>query len=125
MTFSEAPAEDEVIQVPGDGLALTSSDNDFYPLVRIEAWDGEPPLPAEAWDHQREFHATLTDELGVLDLNGVTYGRAPVTPGPAHVRLLCRGREHTPALESLDEFPPVSPHEDPLEIWLIQVWPDR
>ncbi|MEV8321268.1 hypothetical protein AB0Q95_44685 [Streptomyces sp. NPDC059900] len=121
--FEEAPAEDEIIQVPGDGLALTSSDNDFFPLVRLEIWDGAPGRPDGAWEYERDFCAPLTDCFVVIDLNGRTQGEITVEPGDHHIRVLCRGRMHRGASLALDPFPPAGPHEDPLEFWVIQMWP--
>ncbi|QEU90505.1 hypothetical protein [Streptomyces kanamyceticus] len=121
--FEEAPAEDEIIQIPGDGLTLTSSDNDFFPLVRLEVWDGTPAKPDEAWEYERSFCAPLTDNFVVIDLNGRTQGEITVEPRKHHIRVLCRGRDHYEASLALDPFPPVGPHEDPLEFWVIQLWP--
>jgi pimeloyl-ACP methyl ester carboxylesterase len=122
--FEEAPAEDDIVQIPGDGWSLTSSDNDFYPLVRLEVWDGPAREPAGPWDYVREFRAPLGDSLCVVDLGGVVYGEIVLRPGPYQLRLLCQGRDHVEALIALDPFPPQGPHEDPLEVWVAQMWPD-
>ena len=123
LLFEELPTGDEIVEIPGQGLTLNSSDNDFYPLVRLEYWDGPVPDPDGAWDYRRVFAAPLTDRLCVVDLNGNVRGTLPVAPGKHYVRVLCRGRDHPEALLTLDPFPPQDPHEDPLEFWVIQVWP--
>ncbi|KOG37145.1 hypothetical protein [Streptomyces resistomycificus] len=123
--FEETPAEDDVVQIPGDGWSLTSSDNDFYPLVRLETWDGPAPKPTGAWNYERAFRSRMADRLAVVDLNGVDYGEIALRPGRYHLRLLCRGRDHLEAPLALDPFPPDGPHEDPLEVWVVQMWPDR
>lgn len=121
--FEEAPTEDEIIQIPGDGLTLTSSANDFFPLVRLEVWDSTPAKPDEAWEYERSFYAPLTECFVVIDLNGRTQGEITVEPGKHHIRVLCRGRDHRGASQALDLFSPAGPHEDPLEFWVIQMWP--
>ncbi len=122
--FEEAPEEDEIVQIPGDGWRLSSSDNDFYPLVRLEVWDGPAGEPAGSWDYDRVFRSRLGESLCVVDLGGVVYGEIAVRPGRYRLRLLCRGRDHVEALVALDPFPPQGPHEDPLEVWAVQIWPD-
>ena len=120
--FEDLPMDDGIVEVPGQGLTLNSSDNDFYPLVRLERWDGPAPVPDMAWDYQRSFAAPLTGGLSVVDFNGNICGTLPVEPVRHHVRVLCRGRDHPEALLTLDPYPPGGPHEDPLEFWVIQVW---
>ncbi|MFF7309592.1 hypothetical protein [Streptomyces sp. NPDC008137] len=122
--FDEAPAEDDIVQIPGDGWSLTSSDNDFYPLVRLEVWDGPAHEPTAPWDYQRVFRSSLGERLCVVDLGGVVHGEIVLSPGRYQLRLLCRGRNHVEALVALDPFPPQGPHEDPLEAWVAQIWPD-
>lgn len=121
--FEEAPADDDVVQIPGHGLTLRSSDNDFYPLVRLEVWDGPASKPNASWDYERAFYASLAESFTVVDLGGVSYGTVMVHPGQYHIRVMCRGRDHLEAPLVLDPFPPQGPHEDPLEIWVIQMWP--
>ncbi|MZF88839.1 hypothetical protein [Streptomyces sp. SID5643] len=120
--FEEAPVDDDVVQFPGDGWSLTSSDNDFYPLVRLQVWDGPAPRPPGAWEYERAFHAPMADRLEVVDLNGVSYGEIALRPGRYHLRLLRRGQDHVEASQALDPFPPEGPHEDPLEVWVVQMW---
>ncbi|MFD4635490.1 hypothetical protein ACFVYR_37875 [Streptomyces sp. NPDC058284] len=122
--FEEAPAEDDIVQIPGDGWSLASSDNDFFPLVRLETWDGPAAKPAGSWEYDRTFRSPMEDRLEVLDLHGCTYGEIALRPGRYHLRLLCRGRDHVEALVALEPFPPEGPHEDPLEVWVVQMWPD-
>lgn len=122
--FDEAPAEDDVVQIPGDGWRLSSSDNDFYPLVRLEVWDGPVGEPTGSWDYERMFRARLGERVYVVDPGGVDYGEIAVRPGRYRLRLLCRGRDHVEAPLALDPFPPQGPHEDPLEEWVVQMWPD-
>jgi hypothetical protein len=121
--FEKAPADDDIVQIPGAGLALSSSDNDFYPLVRLEVWDGPATKPNASWEYERSFSAPLADSVTVVDLGGATYGAVAVHPGVYHIRVMCRGRDHLEAPLALDPFPPSGPHEDPLEIWVIQMWP--
>lgn len=121
--FDEVPTGDEVVQIPGSGLTLTSSDNEFYPLVRLEAWDGPAVLVESPWEYERIFDGSLLSLLAVVDLNGVTYGEIAAPEGRSRIRVLCRGRNHVEASTALNPFPPESPHEDPLEFWVIQVWP--
>lgn len=121
--FDAVPEGDDIVEIPGDGLTLNSSDNDFYPLVRLEAWDARALVPAAHGDYQRAFAAALKDQICVVDLQGVTRGTLPVRPGRYSIRVLCRGRGHPEALLALDPFPPDGPHDDPLEFWVIQVWP--
>ncbi|MDT0401063.1 MULTISPECIES: hypothetical protein [Streptomyces] len=121
--FEEPPADDDVVEIPGDGLRLNSSDNDFYPLVRLEVWDGPASRPSEDWDYERDFRASSSGHVSVVDLGGVAYGMIQVPSGTYVLRLLCRGREHLVATLALDPFPPEGPHEDPLEFWLLQMWP--
>ncbi len=123
--FEEQPAEDDIVAIPGEGWSLSSSDNDFYPLVRMEVWDGCAVRPTEDWEYEREFTSPLLDRLGVFDLYSECYGRISLEPGPYRLRLLCRGRDHLEASLALDPFPSDGPHGDPLEFWVIQVWPDR
>lgn len=122
--FEEAPAEDAIVQIPGDGWSLTSSDNDFYPVVRLEVWGGPAREPTGSWDYERVFRSPLGERLCVVDLDGVVYGEIVLRPGRYQLRLLCRGRDHVEALVALDPFPPQGPHEDPLEVWVAQMWPD-
>ena len=121
--FEQAPAEDDIVQIPGEGWSLTSSDNDFYPLVRLEVWDGPAPQPSDSWEYERTFRSLMADRLAVVDLNGVCYGEIALQSGHYHLRLLCRGRHHVEAALALDPFPPEGPHEDPLEVWVVQLWP--
>ncbi|MEV3861597.1 hypothetical protein AB0J38_45755 [Streptomyces sp. NPDC050095] len=125
LLFEELPAADDVVEIPGQGLTLNCSDNDFYPLVRLEHWDGPAPDPDTGvlWDYRRSFAVPLADRLCVVDLNGNVRGALPVKPGHYHVQVLCRGRDHPEALLTLKPFPPQEPHEDPLEFWVIRVWP--
>ncbi|MGY0492246.1 hypothetical protein [Streptomyces sp. WG-D5] len=125
LRFDEAPVGDAIVEIPGDGLTLNSSDNDFYPLVRLESWDAPAPVPDARcdWDYQRTFAASLTDEISVVELGGVVAGTLPVQPGGYVVRVLCWGRDHVEAFLALDPFPPEGPHDDPLEFWVIQAWP--
>lgn len=121
--FDEVPTGDEVVRIPGDGLALTTGDNEFSPLVRLEVWDG-PAVHAESlWEYERTFDGTLLTQLAVVDLNGVTHGEITVPEGRSRIRVLYRGRDHVEASMALDPFPSEGPHEDPLEFWIIQVWP--
>ncbi|MEW2811006.1 hypothetical protein AB0929_28550 [Streptomyces massasporeus] len=122
--FEQAPAEDDIVQIPGEGWRLTSSDNDFYPSVRLEVWDGPAPQPSGSWEYERAFHSPMADHLAVVDLGGVCYGEIQLRPGRYHLRLLCRGRDHVEASLALDPFPPEGPHEDPLEVWVVQIWPN-
>lgn len=88
---------------PDDGLRLNSSDNDFYPLVRLEVWDGPASRTPDDWDHERHFRAPLREHMMVVDLGGVSHGIVRVPSGTYCLRVLCRGREHlegTLALES-------------------------
>lgn len=79
--FDEVPTGDEVVRIPGDGLALTTGDNEFSPLVRLEVWDG-PAVHAESlWEYERTFDGTLLTQLAVVDLNGVTHGEITVPEG--------------------------------------------
>ncbi|MFJ2027453.1 hypothetical protein ACIODW_27090 [Streptomyces sp. NPDC087897] len=121
--FDEAPTGDGIVQIPGSGLTLTSSDNDFYPLVRLEVWDGPAVHTGSLWEYQRTFGGSLLSQLAVVDLNGVSYGEIAVPAGKSRIRVLCRGRNHVEASIALTPFPPEGPHEDPLEFWVIQVWP--
>lgn len=121
--FEQAPAEDDIVQIPGEGWSLTSSDNDFYPLVRLEVWDGPAPQPSGSWEYERAFHSPMAHRLAVVDLGGVCYGEIELRPGRYHLRLLCRGRDHVEASLVLDPFPPEGPHGDPLEVWVVQIWP--
>ncbi|MFF3249211.1 hypothetical protein ACFYWY_37065 [Streptomyces sp. NPDC002870] len=125
ITFERDPEQDNLVRVPGDGLSLMSSDNDFYPLVRMEVWDGPVAIPEAAWDYEREFHGQLDAHLGVFDLDGCEYGQLSLQEGRYHIRLLCKGRDHVEAALVLEEFPPGEPHEDPLEAWLLQLWPSE
>ncbi|MFJ2766614.1 hypothetical protein [Streptomyces sp. NPDC087300] len=125
IVFGSTPEADDIVERHGDGLSLTSSDNDFYPLVRLETWEGPPADPDGQWDYVRVFQGDLEDRLCVVDLNGNEHGRIEVRPGPYRIRVSCQGRDHKSALLALDPFPPVGPHADPLETWLVQLWPDR
>ncbi|WP_069754938.1 hypothetical protein [Streptomyces sp. EN16] len=99
--FDEAPTGDGVVQIPGSGLTLTSSDNEFYPLVRLEVWDG-PAVHAESlWEYERTFDGSLLGQLAVVDLNGVSYGENAVPAGRSRIRAVCavvsdRGRRPEP-----------------------------
>ncbi|WP_329330089.1 hypothetical protein [Streptomyces luteogriseus] len=53
----------------------------------------------------------------------ICYGETALQSGHYHLRLLCRGRHHVEAALALDPFPPEGPHEDPLEVWVVQLWP--
>ncbi|MFZ3595930.1 hypothetical protein [Streptomyces sp. BH104] len=123
LLFDDQPAGDDIVEIPGDGLTLNSSDNDFYPLVRLELWEGPALDPHGTWEYRRTFAARLMDELSVVDINGNVRGTLSVHAGSHHIRVLCRGRDHREALLTLQPFPPQAPHEDPLEFWLIQAWP--
>ncbi|MFE4378109.1 hypothetical protein [Streptomyces cyaneofuscatus] len=124
MWFDEPPADDERIQVPGDGLYLSTAHNDHHPLVRLETWSGEPPEPEEGlWTYRRAFRASLGETLAVLDLFCFFQESAPVTPGPYRFRLLHRSRELTP--DEDQRFPEPTPCEVPLEVWLFQLWPEH
>lgn len=65
----------------------------------------------------------MADGLAVVDLNGVCYGEIELRPGRCHLRLLWRGRDHVEDLLAHDPFPPEGPHEDPLEVGVVQIWP--
>ncbi|MEE1832489.1 hypothetical protein [Streptomyces sp. SP17KL33] len=103
--FEQAPTEDDIVQIPGEGWSLTSSDNDFYPLVRLDVWDGPAPQPSGSCEYERAFHSLMADHLAVVDLGGVCYGEIQLRPGRYHLRLLCRGRDHVEALLTLAPFP--------------------
>ncbi|MET8380071.1 hypothetical protein [Streptomyces microflavus] len=113
----------DVVNVIGSGLRLNSSNNDFYPVVRFEMWESNPPAQDDGWDFTAEFTALFQDQLTVVNLEGMDDGTRSVTPGRRHVRLSCRGRDTPPAVEVLSPFPPHAPHEEVLELWRVQIWP--
>jgi hypothetical protein len=74
--FEQAPAEDDIVQIPGAGWSLTSSDNVFYPLVRFEVWDGPAPQPSGSWEYERAFHSPMADRLTVATWVASTTARS-------------------------------------------------
>ncbi|GAA3065624.1 hypothetical protein GCM10020000_56860 [Streptomyces olivoverticillatus] len=124
-TFAQQPQDDEIAKVVDGGLHLTSSDSYFYPLVRLESHSREPNgQPADQWDYVRVFrNAAVEGHLSVAALFDAPCPGLELPPGPYDLRVQCRGRDHTPAMELFGEVPTEEPHEDPLEHWLIQLWP--
>lgn len=60
--FGEPPADDDVVQIPGDGLRLNSSDNDFYPLSAWRTFPGTSERAAHRWS--RVCHRQVAGAAG-------------------------------------------------------------
>jgi hypothetical protein len=119
--LDDVPADADFLVAGAGGLVLCSAGNDFYPDVRVDVWDQEPPpQPAHAWEETAE--ATMTAPSGRLRIASVM--RAPagadVTLGPAgdySVRVHARGRGE--AMERLG----VELYYHGIEAWLLELWP--
>ncbi|MGW2768866.1 hypothetical protein [Streptomyces sp. NPDC001275] len=102
----------------GPGALLRTGGNDFYPLVRVEAWLAEPD-PQDLWEavEEADFRTgTGTVCLREWDGGPVEHPLSVGGPGSYRLRAYCRGRTEAEALVG-HEF-----YYEGVEEWLLQVW---
>ncbi|MGW6026585.1 hypothetical protein [Streptomyces sp. NPDC055214] len=115
------PDVEDVATGAGHGVLLQTGGNDFYPLVRLEAWSAEPAQEADGlWEVRSD--ADFISTAGILYLRewdgGLVVGPlATKIPGPHRLRAYCKGRAAARALIGEDMY------YEGIEEWLLQVWP--
>lgn len=131
IVFSERPENDDIVEIPGDGLRLNSHDSSGYPTLRLEHYSEAPEdTPSGDWDYQRTFQDVSTDApVAVLSMFGDRYGELAIPDGLYDMRVLLRRVEQPEQDDEIPEFIDFDddeidePLEDPEEHWLIQLWP--
>lgn len=115
------PRETRLIKAGPGGVVLRSAGDDFYPNVRVEVWDAQPPPDGDgAWEvnEEAEFECP-TGRLRLRSVEGLAAGPdlSPGAGGRYLLRAYVRGREPARARLGHDLY------YHGVEEWLLQVWP--
>lgn len=102
-----------------EAVVLASAADLFYPDVRVEVWDQEPPAPAGDWDQAEEVDFTAPSRtVSLWGPADECAGRLSVSTPKVRLRASCRGRAEAAAAVEESEADVRG-----VESWLLQLWP--
>lgn len=117
--LDDLPEEDRLVYQGNEAIVLGTAASRFYPEVRVEVWDEEPPPPTGEWDAIED--GSFRSPTRVVSLWGPAEQRRGAVRVPAErlrVRAACKGR--SAAEVAVDE---TDDDVYGVEIWVLQLWP--
>ncbi|WP_265558814.1 hypothetical protein [Streptomyces hygroscopicus] len=93
------------------GIATEQESGDIH--VTAELWDGPPPLHLDDWQDAAEI--SITWPTAIMEIGDEDTHLVLRLPGPGTYRLLAHGRNRDDG--------DVRDDDDPVETYLIQLWP--